>query len=222
MPAVETIDLSQFPAYLNGLARGMTAGDFRPAWKAVGVVLAADTKKNFAGQHAPDGTPWKPILGYRPRGGKRILRDRGLLMASVTGRGPFHFERETRLSFEWGTNLEYAATHQYGAVIRPKNARALAIPLTVEAARYDSPLNFPRHLRLVWPKGRSSGWLVEDKPGTKRAGLKAKTILHYKLAAKATVPARPFLGFNPPLVEKIGMVLADHAAKRFAEGKQGG
>jgi len=39
--------------------------------------------------------------------------------------------------------LQIAITHEYGRLIRPKNARALAVPVTAKARRYGSPRNYP-------------------------------------------------------------------------------
>ena len=211
MPATVTISFGDLDNWLRQLSTRITTADFAPAWKRVGVLLAAGMKKNFAGQHAPDKTPWQPIKQYRARGavGKlrqgQILRDRGLLMASATGRGPNHMEKSSPQAFEWGTNLHYAHIHQEGGVIRPRHGRALAIPLTREAYRAGSPRNFPRPLNVVWPRGRTGGWLVEAKTGAR-----GRSIMHYKLAAKVTIPARPFLGMNQDLIDETVLILLEH------------
>jgi phage virion morphogenesis protein len=230
--AVQTIPLSQLPSWIANLENKIIQADFAPAWKKVGVLLAASMKANFDKQSDPNGTPWVPIKQYRARGAVgglrqgKILRDRGLLMAGATGKGPNAVRQESPRALIWGSNLEYAGIHQYGGTIRPTSGRALAIPLTREAYRAGSPKNFPRPLHVVWPKGRTSGWLVEDKPGAvrRRGAVRrgggpppvsrgARSILHYKLASKVVIPARPFIGVNPPLIEKIEWVLLEHIAK---------
>src|SRR5262245_27395914 len=132
MPATKTItpeELSQLGEDLERVVQGLS---FRPALERCQVAVVAETKGNFAGGHGPDGSPWRPILRLGRRGDPskaRPLRDRGLLMASVTARGATgNISEITDTSLEWGTNYESAATHQHGATILPKNARALAIP----------------------------------------------------------------------------------------------
>ncbi len=114
---------------------------------------------------------------------------------------------------EWGTNVEYGPLQQYGGTITPKNAKALAIPLTPEAARVAGPRSFPKPLRLVWPKGRSSGWLIEDKG----KGKNQKAVMQFLLVSKVTVPARPFLGINEDITKDIQALLGDEVERAFTE-----
>lgn len=48
---------------------------------------------------------------------------------------------------------DYAGIQEHGGVIRPKNAKALAIPLTPEAASYNSPRDMPG-LTMIKRKGK--------------------------------------------------------------------
>lgn len=62
-------------------------------------------------------------LGFRPD--ETILIDTGALRISVTQRGsPNHVEHIDRFSLEYGTSLEYAAQHEFGAITRTYNERA--------------------------------------------------------------------------------------------------
>lgn len=63
----------------------------------------------------PGGGAWAPLS---ERDGQP-LRDTRRLQSSFT-------YETTPEGFEVGTNVEYAATHQFGAVIKPVNAKALA------------------------------------------------------------------------------------------------
>ena len=181
--------------------------DYTPAWRPVAVYLAAATKQRFASGVSPDGAPWAPLAHPRPRGGTTPLRDTGLLMASVTGQGQGHVEQATPQQLVWGTNLDRAALHQWGGVVRPKG-RALAIPLTVEAVRAGRARQFPRPL-FVHQAGGGKPFLAESVGQGKRKRL----VLHYLLTASVTVPARPFVGLNNDDVEEVGGILADHAAR---------
>ncbi len=216
----QTIPVNQLPAWGQQIVRTGQAANRSTLFKKLALVLVSETRKNFTSATAPDGSPWKPLAGYRARGGHRILRDRGLLMASLTGKGANHVERTTQDSLEWGTNLDYAATHQYGGTIYPKRGRALAIPMTREAYNAGSPRNFPRFLAMVWPSGKSSGMLVETKVGASgkyAANRGARSTIHYLLMPKVTIPARPFLGLNQAILDKIDLVIADHVAKEIAK-----
>src|SRR6185312_8848018 len=102
----------------------------------------------------------------------------------------------------YGTNLDYAATHQYGATIHPTNAKALAIPLTKEAARAGSPRDWSdASLFLYRPKKGDKAFLAESKQkGGKRRGF-TQLVLHYVLVQSVKIPARPFLGWRAKLIE---------------------
>lgn len=82
-------------------------------------VLAAQADKlisdGFRQGRDPCGQPWKPLTS---RTGQP-LRDTGTLLNSL---GP----KATAEGFTVSTAVKYAAVHQYGAVIKPKTAKALA------------------------------------------------------------------------------------------------
>lgn len=98
---------------------------FAPVIKQIRQVLIGGTKTHFDAEETPDGRRWPPLKNPRSRKrdrskkrrGRRdkVLNDTGLLRSSVTAsQGQGHFEEQTDHSLEWGTNLIYAATHQYG------------------------------------------------------------------------------------------------------------
>jgi phage virion morphogenesis protein len=106
-------------------------GDLRPAMREVAGVMADEAESSLEGQRAPDGTPWETLadstieertkLGYWPG---RILQRTGRLAASISSDFGPNFAVA-------GTNVEYAAAHQFGAKtkpteIRPRNKKALA------------------------------------------------------------------------------------------------
>lgn len=78
-----------------------------------------------------------------------------------------------------GTDLEYAAIHEFGGVIRPKNAKFLAIPITGAAKTYASPRDFPDKLHFI---PSSSGGVLANKEGAQ-----------YILRSSVTIPAHPYL-----------------------------
>lgn len=217
MPASETLSLSGLAAWSWRKGRELLALSFEKPLKACKVLIQADAKENFAGSHTPEGQPWPPLAHPRPSGGAVPLRDQGLLMASVVGQGSGHVEEITSYQLRLGTNLDRAAIHQHGGVIRPRNAKMLAIPLTREAARAGSPRSFPRPLGMVSRPGHPP-LLVEEKAGTGkgqpgRGG--SRSVFQYVLVASVTIPARRFLGFSAKVVDRIQKVFAEFLGEKL-------
>lgn len=77
--------------------------------------------RSFAGERDPWDRPWKRSLRAQLEGGQ-TLSDTGRLRRSFT-------YRATGRGFVVGTNMRYAAIHQYGGVIRPKRAKHLRFRL---------------------------------------------------------------------------------------------
>lgn len=132
--AVLELTLSEFAKRLTAKGLEIADIDWRPALKVCRQLLIASTKENFAGGHDPEGTPWLPLK--RPRrnskGADKPLRNTGLLMGSVTG-GTGFVEELTRNRLTVGTNLDYAAIHQFGGSIqRPERRRIKPWVFTVD------------------------------------------------------------------------------------------
>lgn len=217
MAATETATLEQVVGWLNGMAGGFVF-DFSAALDRCLIAIQASTKENFAGGHAPDGTPWAPLRFARPgsKGTDRPLRDKGILGASVTARGSQgNIERRTSTSLEWGSNLDKAGLHQFGGIVRPTKAKALAIPLTREAVRAGSP----RNMRDIF---RIGGGLFEAKQKGKGRRSFTELVQHYILTDEVTVPPRPFLGWNDELVNECANIMADSYAKAVVESSVSG
>lgn len=120
----EEIDLDRFADWMRRRNGQLKRTDFTKPLKQCRLLIASETKKNFDEGHSPDGTIWAPLKGPRShgRGGTKPLVDRGILMASTTaaeggGRGSVNVLLPDQLIF--GTNLEYAAVHNYG--FAPRN-----------------------------------------------------------------------------------------------------
>lgn len=124
-----------------------------------------------------------------------VLRVRtGLLRRSIAGK--VEAGAEPRLTLFAGgrvgaKDIPYAATHEFGAVIRPKNAKALRIPIPGGPAmtgagvdRYATPIRQTAGgvFRLVKFGGRA--FLVKNGRG---GGL------GYVLVQQVRIPARPFM-----------------------------
>lgn len=177
----QALDLNQFAQWAARTGADLSRLDFTPAFKRAAVALASSAKQNFAGQHAPDGSPWAPLQHPRARGGDQVLRDRGILMASLGGShaeapgiggGRGSIESINANVLVWGTNLEYAAVHQFGHTFqRPEQTR-------------DKP------------------WVFLGPDGS--------LIFTRRIRAHTqTVPARPFIGVNDAVTEVINNIFRE-------------
>lgn len=87
----------------------------------ISTVGVSSTQQRFMDEVAPDGTRWTQSRRAKEFGGK-TLRASNLLFQSI------HAEA-TETEAQWGSNMEYAGVHQFGAVIRPKTKKALRFSL---------------------------------------------------------------------------------------------
>lgn len=84
--------------------------NLQPALAQVGEYLLESHQARFQLEVAPDGTPWAPLAPEtlsRKKGEDRILQEQGTLRDTLA-----YDATATELIF--GSNLEYAATHQFG------------------------------------------------------------------------------------------------------------
>lgn len=87
----------------------------RNVTRTVANASIAEVRKGFAASRDPYGRPWAPSRGL---GGQTLQDTRRLhnsFTATITGPGQFRV----------GTNVAFAATHQYGATIKPIHSRFL-------------------------------------------------------------------------------------------------
>ena len=106
----------------------LTRVRFRPLLAAIGNELVTSVSRRFETGTAPDGSRWPESLRARLTGGQTLIRT-GRLRDSIAETGP----QLTARSVEVGTNVVYAAIHQFGGIIPPhiiraRRARALSIP----------------------------------------------------------------------------------------------
>lgn len=85
---------------------------------AVGDLELSETKKRFEKQVDPEFNPWKSTVRQAFDPSAKILRKSGILFNSIT-------KKVEGDSVFIGTNLSYASTHQFGAVIKAKNKKFL-------------------------------------------------------------------------------------------------
>jgi HK97 gp10 family phage protein len=138
---------------------------------------------------------------------RKNIKDSGLIRTGNMSRS-LHQEvverTATSATVEAGTNVEYAAIHEYGGTIRPKSGKYLAIPigtLTGSPTKHD--------LRLI--KSGSGNLLLLDESGTAQ----------YVLKTSVDMPARPYLrpaldDNRAEINEAIGSVMREQIEKAAA------
>lgn len=87
---------------------------------ALGGALANRIRLCFRLGQSPWGVPWRPLNPAFRTG--QPLRDTGRLQRSITSQ----VQGDAVMV---GTNVRYAAVHQFGATIFPRNAKYLAAPM---------------------------------------------------------------------------------------------
>lgn len=117
------LDAREATAALGQIVR--RARNPRPAFDQIGSYLVSSVIRRFKTEAGPGGRPWKKSRRALEQGGQ-TLTDRGRLRASIT-------HNVLSDGVEVGTNVVYAAIHQFGGktkprTIRPKRAKALRIP----------------------------------------------------------------------------------------------
>jgi phage virion morphogenesis protein len=87
--------------------------DLKPAMRDIARHGESQTRRRFQTETAPDGTAWQDSWRKQEKGGKTLTKD-GHLRKSIASNYGNYFA-------EWGANREYAAIHQFGGKITPKN-----------------------------------------------------------------------------------------------------
>lgn len=217
MAVAQEVTLAAVGDWFNGAGSTvLRRTSFAKPLRACAVAIGAGIKEHFAGSHGPDGEPWPPLAHPRPSGPGKPLWDFGLLMASVTARGKGNVTRITDRALEYGTNLDYAAIHQFGGVVRATRGKFLAIPLSKEARRVGNARDFPRRLFVLRAKNQA---MLAERRKTKGKRAQDRLILHYVLKPSVTIPARPFLGLSAKTRETCALILGEHLAKAIAEAR---
>jgi len=106
------IDDSRFKRSISELLARLV--DTTPLMAEIGEIVVESVQRNFEEKQAPDGTPWKPLApatvrarAKKGRSAEDILIFNRILMGSV------HPEAH-RDHVDIGTNIVYAAVHQFG------------------------------------------------------------------------------------------------------------
>lgn len=104
--------------------------DQRPMWDEIGASLELSTSERFQQGRGPDGVMWPRSWRARETGGQTLV-DSGRLRQSIThnviGNG-----------VEVGSNVDYAASHQFGVTIRAKTSKGLRFKFSKSGANRPS------------------------------------------------------------------------------------
>jgi len=106
--SVDVRGQKQISQALNRLLK--QGSDLEPAFRDIGEYLLESTQQRFIDQQAPDGEPWEPLS---PRTLKKKKRQDRVLTETGTLADTLNYQLgANQLTF--GSNLEYASTHQFG------------------------------------------------------------------------------------------------------------
>jgi phage gpG-like protein len=183
MNSIEVFGLDKLTRDLQAKVKALE--NVNPLLDAIGIQLTRSVQKNFQAGGRP---PWKESRGARERNGK-TLSWRGVLKGSIS----HAIEGRTVLV---GTNVKYGRIQQLGGVVRPKKAKALAIPLNEKARKASENLggktlrDIPDMFFLKSKTGKSIGTLMKK---TK----KGKAEAWFALMESVAIPKRPFLVLQP-------------------------
>lgn len=100
------VDDAEIRAAFNSLVSALTPEGMYPVLNSIGAAIASSTILRFREQQNPDGNAWIHSIRARTTGGQTLV-DTGRLRGSIT-----HQVRGMNVFV--GTNVVYAATHQYG------------------------------------------------------------------------------------------------------------
>ena len=152
----------------------------RPLMDDIAERMVRSVKRNFDEGGRPD--KWKKS------GSESTLVKSRRLRNSIHGSA-------TRTEARVGTNVKYARIHHHGGVIRPKNAKNLAIPLQdwIKAG----PRNYYLHYVPASKKDNRPAMLVRYQSGTvgrgKKAQMQEEMVPMFLLVKKVKIPARPYM-----------------------------
>ncbi len=122
--AGSTLTLTYNDAELKGISerlkRILGNTDFKPLLALIGGALRESAVLRFQQGKAPDGSKWKESARALMTGGQTLIL-KGRLRDSIAS------VVADKQSVEVGSNVEYAAIHQFGGVLRPRLGKSRAL-----------------------------------------------------------------------------------------------
>jgi phage virion morphogenesis protein len=179
------IDDSELRAMLERAENIDASEELHAAWDAIGEAMVAKTQMRFHEQHGPDGAAWPPSKAAIKEGRPTLIKTARLLQSMA------HNLLDNGV--EWGTNVIYAAVHQFGATF-DVHARNQTIYRHIDARTGELGTRFV--------KKRQSNFASE----------------HASPAHSVTIPARPFLGIDDDDIAEAESILARHVEAALIGG----
>ena len=184
------------------MAYDRNARDLTPAMEKIGNSGMLSTDMRFEREVDPDGQAWAALRPSTIRKKEKAGHEKKLQW-STRLRGSFT-RQVTSTSVTWGTNVPYAAAHQFGADIS-RYARTLL----------DSRISMRRAVVVRKTKaGDEYGYkaLLFAKAGDKRVVAMARRVVG---EGHSVIPARAFAGINDEEAALYVTMIKDHIiAKR--------
>ncbi|MBP2301306.1 phage virion morphogenesis protein [Azospirillum picis] len=180
---IDDADLRKLLGRLDASARDMTG-----LMEQLAAQVEFDTQRRFETQTDPDGNPWPPSARALAENGE-TLTDTARLRQSITSRAG-------RTEFSVGTNVVYAAIHQFGGTIHQQT----------------------RQQTLYWHHAGDTGsaaWRASRTFGDWRFAKRSRanySEVHTVQAHDVTMPARPFLGVSESGMAVLGEIARDWLA----------
>lgn len=148
------LDTSSLQAGFERLLK--TAKDLTPVMQEIGTYMVDSTQDRFRSNVSPSGVAWDQSERAKAESGRTLL-DRGHLRDSIT-----YDASNTRVDV--GTNMVYAAIHQFGGKtraheIRPRRAKALRFAM----GGGDRFAKSVQHPGSNMPARPYLGWSAEDE-----------------------------------------------------------
>lgn len=163
-------------AKLEQLARATQ--NLAPFWRSVGEYMLRSVNDRFRSEQDPEGKAWAPLSAAyrRQKKGPKILTESGRLRQIAY--------RASAQGLTVGTNVRYAAIHQFGGEVKlPERTQVLAF--------------------------KKSGRFMSRRAASKAKNpVKVAFVQH--LARTIKIPARPFLGTSEADDREIVDLMRDH------------
>ena len=199
---------------LTGLATALR--DERPFWDQVGLYMIRATAKRFQIGGEPK---WPTSRRASSEGGRTMLLSNRL-------RNSIAYEADAQGCIV-GTNVAYAKLVGEGGIVKPRRAKALAIPVNKKARMAAEQLTESQSIRdipgltYIPRKGKPPLLVKEIQKGRGSARGTVAMEVWFVLMQSVKIPARPFLLVNSRDMQALEK-LYDRHVREAAEGQKGG
>ncbi len=128
MSGIRIAGIEKTVAELSGISGRLE--NAQPMWDEVGGYLVVKTQNRFDTGTSPEGAKWPASLRALNGAGKTLI-DSARLYQSIT-------HNASATGVEVGTNVEYAAIHQFGGTIHAKTSKGLNWSYSAKGANQKS------------------------------------------------------------------------------------